>query len=192
MRPADPKKLTRILDAALVTVAEHGYQGSSVSRIARRAALSDGYLYRHFPGKQALFVHLYAYQLGQLYDYLENRLAEEAYLADFLRTAIRYLAQMARSQPSLFAFLFILDHQYAFPEPESVAERQRRLCHQIKARGRQTGEIGTEVRPERIHLMMFGLPVGQIQLRQKGLFYDHGLDAQDIDYLVSVLLMSWM
>jgi AcrR family transcriptional regulator len=38
--------------------AEHGYDASGVADICRRAGVSKGAFYHHFPSKQALFLHL--------------------------------------------------------------------------------------------------------------------------------------
>lgn len=47
-----------ILDAAAVELAERGYHGATVRRIARRAGLAEGTLYNYFPGKEALLTGL--------------------------------------------------------------------------------------------------------------------------------------
>jgi AcrR family transcriptional regulator len=44
---------TRILDAALEAFARYGYDGTSVSEICRRAEVTKGGFYHHFPSKQA-------------------------------------------------------------------------------------------------------------------------------------------
>jgi AcrR family transcriptional regulator len=45
-----------VLDAALVEFAEHGYEGTSTEDIARRAGISQPYLFRLFGTKKELFV----------------------------------------------------------------------------------------------------------------------------------------
>ena len=47
---------TRILDAAEREFFEHGYAGTSLERVARRAELSTATVYRHFPTKASLFL----------------------------------------------------------------------------------------------------------------------------------------
>ncbi len=57
--PADADLTARqaeIVDAAAAVFAERGYAGGSMREIAARVGVSEPALYRHFPGKQALFV----------------------------------------------------------------------------------------------------------------------------------------
>lgn len=45
----------RLLDAALDCLAESGYAGSSTAMVARRAGVSQGAVYKHFPSKSVLW-----------------------------------------------------------------------------------------------------------------------------------------
>ena len=51
----DPKRLD-VLEAARVEFAQHGYHGASTDTIARRAGISQPYLFRLFGSKKALFI----------------------------------------------------------------------------------------------------------------------------------------
>ncbi len=48
----------RILEAATECFAQHGYGGTGVAEICRRAGVTKGAFYHHFPSKQALFLEL--------------------------------------------------------------------------------------------------------------------------------------
>jgi AcrR family transcriptional regulator len=52
--PGEVPTKERILDAAISLFAEKGYAGTSVREIARAVDLSEGALYKHFEGKDAL------------------------------------------------------------------------------------------------------------------------------------------
>lgn len=49
---------SRILEAAQECFAQTGYDGTGVAEICRRAGLSKGAFYHHFPSKQAVFFEL--------------------------------------------------------------------------------------------------------------------------------------
>ncbi|RMG19308.1 MAG: TetR/AcrR family transcriptional regulator [Bacteroidetes bacterium] len=48
------EKQQRILEVALRMFAEHGYDGTSTSKIAREAGVSEGLIFRHFSNKEGL------------------------------------------------------------------------------------------------------------------------------------------
>lgn len=50
---------TRLLDALVELVAEHGYAKVKVGEIARRAGVSLSTFYAHFPGKEECFLEAY-------------------------------------------------------------------------------------------------------------------------------------
>lgn len=67
MSSRDPKQV--ILDAALATFAEFGFEGATTGHILARAGVSNGALFHHFPTKDAIAEALYlcgieSYQRG--------------------------------------------------------------------------------------------------------------------------------
>jgi AcrR family transcriptional regulator len=48
-----------VIDAAITEFAEHGYHGASTAAIAKRAGISQPYIYALFPDKEALFLAVY-------------------------------------------------------------------------------------------------------------------------------------
>lgn len=60
---------TRLLDATIESLVEHGTQGSTTAGICRRAGVSKGAMLHHYPNKTALFA-------GAIEHLLHRRLAE--------------------------------------------------------------------------------------------------------------------
>jgi len=51
-RLVDETKMHRIKDAAIELIVKNGYGGASISSIAKKAGVAEGYLYRYYNGKQ--------------------------------------------------------------------------------------------------------------------------------------------
>jgi len=64
----EPGRRGEILDAALGVFAEKGYASGSMRDIAARVGVSEPALYRHFPGKEQLFLSLVRVVAGHLRD----------------------------------------------------------------------------------------------------------------------------
>jgi TetR/AcrR family fatty acid metabolism transcriptional regulator len=52
-------KRERILDAGVLEIARHGYYGTTVSAIARRAGVADGTIYLYFEKKEDILVSIF-------------------------------------------------------------------------------------------------------------------------------------
>jgi len=57
-RIIDETKMLRIKEAAIELVVKNGYGGASISAIRKKAGVAEGYLYRHYNGKQDLILDL--------------------------------------------------------------------------------------------------------------------------------------
>ena len=65
----------RILDAALQVFSRRGYRDASVDEIAAKSRTSKGGVYFHFPGKEAIFLHLLDRTVTRLRDKIDSAMA---------------------------------------------------------------------------------------------------------------------
>jgi AcrR family transcriptional regulator len=96
---------TRILDAALDAFARYGYDGTSVSEICRRAEVTKGGFYHHFPSKQAVFLELLERWLQGIDSGLEHlRSGADTVPQELLRMTdmVRQVFQDARGKLPIF------------------------------------------------------------------------------------------
>lgn len=56
MRTLDANKRNAILNAATSVIAEDGFHGAKIAKIAERAGVATGSIYRYYPNKEAIIV----------------------------------------------------------------------------------------------------------------------------------------
>ena len=96
---------TRILEAAAESFAHYGYDGTGVAEICRRAGVTKGGFYYHFPSKQAVFLEMLERWLEGLDAQLEAaRSGAETVAEELLRMAgmIRQVFQEADGKLPIF------------------------------------------------------------------------------------------
>ena len=79
------EKYGLILDAAQKVIAENGYHGSQVSRIAKEAGVADGTIYLYFKNKEDILISLFQERLGDLVALFNERIRETDTAAEALR-----------------------------------------------------------------------------------------------------------
>ncbi len=93
-RTSDLNKHNAILKAAIVEFEMYGYKGASIDKIAKRAKVVKGTVYKHFESKKALFMELVEYYVDEytkLYQlkYI-NTVDVKEQLADFIRNKLLF------------------------------------------------------------------------------------------------------
>jgi AcrR family transcriptional regulator len=117
------EKRAAILEAALEAFLEHGYECTSLQRIAKMAGISTGTLFNHFKSKSMLFgeimEHFWEGEPGQNKPKLPKGQPEQA----LLETGRNY-ARLLSGQHTLALFRVIIAEAPRFPElGQSLFER---------------------------------------------------------------------
>lgn len=60
------EKFELILESALKVIAENGFHGSQISKIAKEAGIADGTVYLYFKNKEDILISLFQQRLGDL------------------------------------------------------------------------------------------------------------------------------
>ncbi|MGN7453635.1 TetR/AcrR family transcriptional regulator [Paenibacillus pasadenensis] len=79
------EKYELILEAALKVIAENGYHGSQVSKIAKEAGVADGTIYLYFKKKEDILISLFQEKLGSLVERFNARVRETSSAEEALR-----------------------------------------------------------------------------------------------------------
>lgn len=108
------EKYELILEAALKVIAENGFHGSQVSKIAKEAGIADGTVYLYFKNKEDILISLFQQRLGNLISLFNSSVRETNSAEDAIRKIceihfteleqnvnLAYVAQIELRQSSL-------------------------------------------------------------------------------------------
>jgi AcrR family transcriptional regulator len=128
-RLTGPERRQRILDAAVESFAERGYEAASVAEIATAAGITKPVLYDHFASKRDLFVELMEGARDELTRRGAEALASEAPLEARLRTAVDAFFAFVEEHPAAARVLLVApggqpDLQDASREVQAEATRR--------------------------------------------------------------------
>jgi len=70
-------KYKQIIDAAVQVIAENGYHGSQVAKIAKQAGVADGTIYLYFKNKDDILVSVFQEKMGQFVEKISEQIDTE-------------------------------------------------------------------------------------------------------------------
>ncbi|MNH95420.1 Fatty acid metabolism regulator protein [compost metagenome] len=79
------EKYELILEAALKVIAENGFHGSQISKIAKEAGVADGTIYLYFKKKEDILISLFQERLGDLIASFHESVKESSTADEALR-----------------------------------------------------------------------------------------------------------
>jgi len=120
----------RLLDAALACLAERGYAGTSLPEVLRRAQLSNGAMWRHFPSKAELMVAAALHSEQQLADSTAQVSLDLLSPVERLDAAVEQVWRYTTA-PAFLALIELLHASRSDPE----------LAEAMRGADRQAGEI---------------------------------------------------
>src|SRR5690625_4686863 len=97
MKSTRPKYM-QIIEAAVEIIAENGYHGSQVSKIASKAGVADGTIYLYFKNKEDILVSVFEEKMGQFIEKTAKSIKEEKNASDKLKVLIKmHFRQLAEN-----------------------------------------------------------------------------------------------
>lgn len=168
---------TRILDVALEAFARYGYDGTGVAEICRRAEVTKGGFYHHFPSKQAVFLELLERWLGEVDAQLEAAGVGAESIPDELRRMtgmIRQVFLVANGKLPLFLEFLTKAGRSPVIWQATVApiRRYQAFFADMFEKGVDEGSI-VPVEPESAAQILMAFAIGLLAL---GLLDPHGAD----------------
>ncbi len=140
MRARKAATRQRIVDATLQLVAEGGFGNASVARVAERAEVAIGSVYRHFESKSELFAEVFRNATEIEVNKVAETLNGEGPASERLTAALRVFAQRAIRGPTM-AWALIAEPVDPQVDEERLRYRQAyaELFEKNLTRGIKTG-----------------------------------------------------
>jgi AcrR family transcriptional regulator len=134
----------RVLSVAGHILAEQGYAALTMERVAAVSGVAKTTLYRRWPTKSALCMHLYLNAAGrELQDPNTGNLAKD------LKHLARAVVQLQTQTVAGEAFIGLITEAHANPETRDsfveFSERRREITRRVLKRGMDRGELRADV-----------------------------------------------
>lgn len=134
----DEEKRQKILDAALMEFAEHGYEKASTNRIVKEAGIGKGMLFYYFKSKRDLYEFLAQYSLDFVIEKYFSRInTNETDFIERLKKTTRVKFEAQTENKNVFNFLgtFMLTADFELPQPiqekyESIQRRGNAMIYE--------------------------------------------------------------
>lgn len=81
-------KYYQIIDAAVKVIAENGFHGSQVSKIAKAAGVADGTIYLYFKNKEDILTTMFKEKMGEFIEKIVQAIGEKKTAEEKLSTLI--------------------------------------------------------------------------------------------------------
>lgn len=190
-RLVDASKLARIQQATMELVVEKGYGGASISSIAKKAGVAEGYLYRFYSSKQDLVNSLLFLKVNRLILKLNELLSLFPDIRMVLNLLIGELFTMAETVQEEVRFIHVLMHDYNFQVSNSQREEIKVLCERVIETGIRSGDLNPNLTTEEVYSMGIIYPLEFINMRIKGFFGTTGWSEAEkkrvIDFCLNAL-----
>lgn len=153
------EKYKVIIEAAIKVIADNGYHGSQVSKIAREAGVAEGTIYLYFENKEDILISIFKDKLGELISITPNRLNNIENSFEVLANLIYLHFFTLQNNRKLAHVLQIELRQSDRSIRKGIAEAIRdyyRLIEKIVLDGIKKGYFKPELDPKIARKVIFG------------------------------------
>ena len=190
------QKLEALLDHASELLVEGGFEHLTMPRLAARAGVAVGGLYRYFEGKQALYIALQVRALEHLHAYLTARVHDDP--VEHVRAYVLGMADYLADHPVRFNLLDVAISDPTIRLPDDQAEvtivAVRPLFEELDARLARCTAAGrlTDGNVRDRTLALWGTVFGTLHSRKFARFDLGGAHSRALlELAVTALLRGW-
>ena len=159
-RTPDAGKRERILDAAVVEIAAHGFVQTTVAMIAKRAGVADGTIYLYFRNKDEILLSLFDRAMGRFITKGNSHLEQAATAREKLEKIVDlHLALVGKDRDLAIITQVEMRHSIHFMDQVSRDQvgRYLEILTQVVAQGQEEGCFRRDLDPVFAAKAVFGV-----------------------------------
>jgi TetR/AcrR family fatty acid metabolism transcriptional regulator len=159
-RTSDGNKRERILDAAVVEIASHGYHQTTVAMIAKRAGVADGTIYLYFRNKDDILLSLFDRAMGRFISEGQSHLEGAATAEEKLGKIVDlHLALVGKDRDLAIITQVEMRHSIHFMDQVSRDQvgRYLEILTRVIAQGQEEGAFRSDLDPLFAAKAVFGV-----------------------------------
>lgn len=164
------EKIESVRNAVIESISRNGLANSSVAGIAKIAGVSDGYLYRHYVGKDDLVRDVLAVTFERVNAMLEKLLIESRDIEEYIDNYLRMSIGEAMENPDKFKFLVLIQNDFSYSVDTTLVGRMKELCGEILKKCNVSGHYRDDLSVEDVYMAFIVVPQQYIKLRFKDEF----------------------
>lgn len=126
MRRKDDDKQQRIKEAVIELILQEGFDGTSISKIARRAEVSPATVYIYFDNKDDMLQDIYREYSEEVYGYVLQRVTPRMDGAELIDTLVRSYYSYMNDHQEIFSFVEQCSH---CPTLSGCCTEKKGVCH---------------------------------------------------------------
>ncbi len=185
-RTVDNSKLEGIKQNAIKLIVEKGYGGASISNIAKKAKVAEGYLYRFYKSKEELVSDLLNSKISEIADNLEESIQKSDSFAKIIELLVHGIFEMAEKSSNDIKFLYVMMNDYSFSISSTIKDRIALLCKELNEKGKSLSQIEETISDEEIYMFLVIYPIQFINLRFKKFFGNSKWTNSDIERVIAI------
>lgn len=158
-RKTESNKIEKVKKVAIEMTIKYGYRGASIAKIAKRAGVSTGYLYRHYNSKEELIEDLVDTRLKELKEGFMKNFSQNKTLYEMIEDMVEKLFQLAKEDLLIAQFIINLIFDVDFDEKFKKKDCERlEIVQKIRNVGLKTKELTPKTTEEDVAVVIFTIP----------------------------------
>lgn len=187
-RITDENKMKTIKQALLDIIVRDGSSHASIAKMAKKAGVSSGYLYRHYDSKESLIEDLYKEKFELINSILLNSIEESKTLDKFISVFQTKLVHLTQANENEVLFILKMMTDYSIKLSDEMKQQLSQAVLLFKTTYQQ--ELNSTITSEQIFTQILGSILLFINMRKRALFKADAISDNEINSFSQMILKT--